>query len=424
MKVFLLFLLLTAHLSADYYFPPIESDDWETISVEQLGWDIGAKEDLIDSLKKWNSKAFIVLKDGKIVIEEYMNDFKQDSLWYWASAGKSLTAFLIGLAQEQNHLNINAPTSSYIGTGWTSLAQEKEDLITVRHQLTMTTGLDYNGDLDCTDPECLSYLSNAGSIWYYHNAPYTLLHPVLESATGQKINIFLYNNISKTTGIDGAFFKTGYNSVFFSKARAMARFGSLMLNRGMWAQTQVMEDLDYYHAMINSSQDLNKSYGYLWWLNGKSECMIPGSDQVFNSNIFQGVPSDAYAALGKNGQILLIVPSMDLVLIRMGESNDKALVSITLVNDIWRQMAKIIGHSDYYLDQSQKPHIYLYNTHIILDNINHYSNLEIYNTLGQLLFEDSSGNAKSIDIKFEDRVFFVKLRSGIETFWYKFIRND
>lgn len=134
-----------------------------------------------------NSKAFLVLKDGRIVIEHYFGTFTQDSLWYWASAGKSLTAFLVGKAQEEGFLDINDPSSDYLGAGWTSCTPLQEGAITVRNQLTMTTGLDDGtGDTDCTDPACLQYLARPGTRWAYHNAPYTMLDGVISMRPGKR----------------------------------------------------------------------------------------------------------------------------------------------------------------------------------------------------------------------------------------------
>ena len=62
-----------------------------------------------------------MLKDGKIAIEKYFGTFTKDSLWYWASAGKTLTAFLVGQAQENGLLSISDSTSKYLGSGWTGL---------------------------------------------------------------------------------------------------------------------------------------------------------------------------------------------------------------------------------------------------------------------------------------------------------------
>ena len=167
------------------YFPPVSSTEWRTSTPASLGWNETQLADLNPFLQSKNTKAFIILKNGKIVVEKYFGTFTADSLWYWASAGKTMTAMLVGIAQQEGLLNINSRSSTYLGRGWTSLPVLKEDLITVRHQLTMTTGLDDGvPDDDCTIPSCLIYKSDAGTRWAYHNAPYTLLDKVVETATG------------------------------------------------------------------------------------------------------------------------------------------------------------------------------------------------------------------------------------------------
>ena len=135
------------------YFPPIDNSIWETTSPEILGWNTSETENLKTFLSENNTRAFIILKDGKIVMEEYWGktilgnaDFTEDKLWYWASAGKTMTAFLTGIAQQEGLLSINDKTSDYLGVGWTSLTEDKESFITIKNQLTMTTGLDYEID--------------------------------------------------------------------------------------------------------------------------------------------------------------------------------------------------------------------------------------------------------------------------------------
>lgn len=174
------------------YFPPVNSDQWSSIKPTELGWSDVEIESLVRYLEDNHTRAFIILKDGKIVIEEYFGNkisgtelFDENSYWYWASAGKSLTSVLVGIAQQEGSLKISNPASDYLGKGWTNLTEEKENLITLKHQLTMTTGLDYEtDDLDCTNSACLNYKADAGNQWYYHNAPYTLLEKVVEEATG------------------------------------------------------------------------------------------------------------------------------------------------------------------------------------------------------------------------------------------------
>lgn len=289
--------------------------------MESLGWCRDKTVPLYDFLEARNSKAFIVLKNGKIVIEKYFDKFTKDSLWYWASAGKTLTAFAVGMAQEDGYLKISDTSSKYLGKGWTKEPPVKENLITVRHQLTMTTGLDDGvKDNHCYLDTCLQYKADAGTRWAYHNAPYTMLDKVIENSTGKNLNTYLTSKLKNSTGMAGLFIKLDYDNVYFSTPRTMARFGILMLNKGDWNGTKVLKDQTYFNQMINTSQNLNNSYGYLWWLNGKTNFMVPGLQLVLPGYLSPNAPADMYSAMGKNGQFLNVIPSQNLVVIRMGNA--------------------------------------------------------------------------------------------------------
>jgi CubicO group peptidase (beta-lactamase class C family) len=248
----------------------------------------------------------------------------------------------VGIAASQGKINFDARTSDYLGVGWTSLSADQENKITVRHQLTMTTGLDDNvANRDCTTPACLIYKAEPGTRWAYHNAPYTLLDKVIANATGETLNSYVSNQILSKTGMDGIFIKTGDNNVFYSTPRSMARFGLLLLNKGKWNDTQVIPE-SYYNLMVTSSQNLNLSYGYLTWLNGKTSFMIPTLQNVFNGSVSPNAPNDMIAAMGKNGQLINVVPSQNLVVIRMGDAPDNTLVPFTFQDNLWKELNKII----------------------------------------------------------------------------------
>lgn len=331
--------LLTAR-GQTMYFPPTIGSSWETTDPATLGWCPERIDSLYDFLGTRHTKAFIVLKDGRIVLEHYFGTFVQDSLWYWASAGKTLTSTLTGIAQEQGYLDILQPTSTYLGTGWTSAPADKEALIAVRNQLTMTTGLDDGvADSDCTDPGCLSYLADAGDRWAYHNAPYTLLDQVIANATGQTFNAYFNANLRNPIGMDGFWFPVGYNNVYFSRARSMARYGLLALNHMVWDTDTILHDAAYFTDATNPSQGLNESYGYLWWLNGQSSFMVPGLQFVFPGSLMPHAPSDMFSALGKNDQNLNVVPSRGLVVVRMGDpAYTDDLVPINFNNEVWQHL--------------------------------------------------------------------------------------
>ncbi|MFD2921827.1 serine hydrolase domain-containing protein [Terrimonas rubra] len=332
--------------SAALYFPPLTGDTWETTTPASLQWNQAAINTLYDYLEQKHTKAFIVLKDGKIVLEKYYDTFSAGSNWYWASAGKTVTAMLVGIAQAEGKLSIGDKTSKYLGTGWTHASPAKEDLITIRHQLTMTTGLD-DGVTDnyCTSPECLVYKADAGSRWSYHNAPYTLLDKVIENATGQSFNQYFQQKIRDRTGMNGLWIKDGYNNVYWSTPRSMARYGLLLLAKGKWDQAAILSDAAYLEAQINSSQNLNPSYGYLTWLNGKSSYMLPSLQAKFPGMLFPNAPVDMYAALGKNDQKIYVVPSQNIVVIRMGESAGNVQLAVSSFdNELWGHLKQVIGY--------------------------------------------------------------------------------
>ena len=328
---------LKLHCGAQSYFPSA-GQNWETISFEEAGWCADSLDALINFLDEEDSKAFIVLYDGKIIVEHYFDSFTADSLWYWASSGKTLTAALVGIGESDYGLVLDNPTSNYLGNGWTSLTPQQESLITVRNQLNKTTGLDDAvADDDCTLPACLSYVADAGTRWAYHNAPYTLLDGVIESVSGLTLNQFFVQKIGLPCGISGLYFPSGpYNQTFVSTPRNMAKFGLLLQSQGNWNGTEIIPS-NYFQSMISPSQAINPAYGYLTWLNGSNYFMIPETQIQFPGMMAPSAPLDTYAGLGKNGQVICAAPSKNLSFIRMGNGNNE-LVSVTILENIWRKM--------------------------------------------------------------------------------------
>lgn len=384
------------------YFPPLTGDEWATVSPKELKWCEESIEDLYQLLEEGNTKAFIVLKDGKIALEKYFDDHDKDKYWYWASAGKTITSVAIGMLESHGRLSLDDKTSDYLGTGWTSLSQQQEDQITIRHQLTMTSGLDdTTGDPYCTDPSCLVYKADPGERWAYHNAPYTLLDDVVESASGQSLNAFLDEYLEAKTGIRGLFLKSGYNNVYSSTARSMARFGLLMLNDGVWDGEVVLDNPTFVHDMRSPSQDLNPSYGYLWWLNGQSGYMLPGLQFRFNGSWCGSCENDLYAGLGKNGQFVDIIPSRNIVVIRMGNAPDLSLVPIQFHEDMWQLLSRVMcietATDDWYDEDSSAVYPNPSTDIIYLTNDSGIGTVYCYNMVGQRFDLKRSADGVSIE---------------------------
>lgn len=334
---------------ADAYLPDVGGPQWLSQDPDELGWNTALLPDFYSYMESQNTRALVVLRHGRIVLEQYWGlnlsgqPFDADSYWYWASAGKTLTSALVGIAQYQGYLNLDDPTSLYLGSGWTSMPEPQEWDITIRHQLTMTSGLDDDvADPYCTDPACLIYLANPGTRWAYHNGPYTLLDGVIQSATGMGFNSYFNQNLRDPIGMLGFWVYSGYNHLYNSTARDMARFGLLIMNRGMWNGVPILEDSAYVDAMTTPSQTLNPSYGYLWWLNGQETYLVPGLQFPFTGPLTPNAPDDMVAAMGKNGQLINVVPSLGLVVVRMGENPSQSLVPLIFQNEMWGYLSDIM----------------------------------------------------------------------------------
>ena len=400
--------------SQGYYFPPA-AGVWDTTSPASFNWCQKNIDSLYSFLDKEKTKSFLVLVNGKIVLEKYFNGHDASTNWAWFSAGKSLRSALIGIAQHEGDININNNTSDYLGNGWSSLNQQQEDVIKVKNHLSMTTGLNEQY-FDCTADSCLTFKVNVGTRWYYHNAAYNLTKDILEAATGKNHNTYTQQKIKTPIGMSsGIWIKSGYNHFYLSRARDMARFGILMANKGNWNGNQVIGDTTYVNQMINSSQNLNPSYGYLWWLNGKSSITPPGDSNSYPVSLAPDAPSDIYLAAGYLGQLISISPSQNMIIIRQGLSQDSNLVSIDIHNEIWKRVLKLDCSLSRLEEIKVELNIFPNPANEILRISSTKGVLTIYNILGEaVLRKELKSNNTEIDIsKFTKGVYSVVLNSKL-----------
>ncbi len=412
-------LLLSITLSSqDLYFPPISGDSWETIEPSSLNWCSDKVDDLISFVGEKNTKSLLILKDGKMVIEQYYDEHDQDAPWYWASAGKSLVSMLVGLAQDDGFIDINQSTRTYLGNGWTNTTANQEEQITIKSQLSMASGLDDGVEVvgstqNCFEPSCFQYLATPYNRWAYHNSAYRILQNVLETATGQNKFSYTRSRLGDRIGMKGFWL----NYVYYSSARDMARFGLLALNRGIWDTDTLLLNPTYFDAMISPSQSENPSYGYLWWLNGQSAFQLPGVQLKINRMIIPEAPSDLFAALGKNDQKIYVVPSQGLVVIRQGESaGGVALAPSSFDSELWERLGEMsctvsstsVGR-EVPFSISPNP----VNHQIYIQTEGTIEVVRIYNMQGQLLYEADSDVAPIIPVSdLLAGTYFVQVRTN------------
>ncbi len=300
------------------YFPPNSGDSWEKVSPAALGWNLSAIQPLKDYLAKKHSKSFLILVNGRIAIEDYFDGHNIKTTWQWNSAGKTLISATIGIAQQEHLLNINDKASQYLGYNWTNMPIEKENLISVKNLLTMTSGT--NNEKNLVTRRNLTYVADAGNRWAYANV-FQKLTNIISNASHSEFESFFNEKLKTKIGMEGYWNFGPIFSIYHSNTRSMARFGLLALNNGKWNDQQIINE-SYFKESIQSSQNINPAYGYLWWLNGKSKYMIPRSQLVYSGALIPNAPADLFAAMGAADQRIYVIPSKNMVVIRMGKASD------------------------------------------------------------------------------------------------------
>jgi len=324
------------------YFPSGNNTQWETTSLSALGWNQNAVQPLKDYLIQKHSKSFMILVNGRIVMEEYFNGHTVNDLWEWNSAGKTLVATTTEIARQEGLLDINKKVSDYLGEEWTGMPLEKENLITVRHLLTMTSGNDDTKQY-VIKPN-LTYVADAGTRWAYSNI-FQKLTDVIAQAGNKSFETYFNEKIKTKTGMDGYWNFGLIYTIYHSTTRSMARFGLLALNRGKWKNEQILNEI-LFNECITSSQHLNPSYGYLWWLNGKSGFMIPGEQTFYQGVLVPNAPADMYAAMGAGDQRIYVIPGKKMVIVRMGEASNPANPNFAVSgfdNELWDKINALIN---------------------------------------------------------------------------------
>jgi CubicO group peptidase (beta-lactamase class C family) len=325
------------------YFPAGATTTWETTSPSALAWNQANIDPLNTFLTRTNTKAFIVLVNGRIVMEQYYNGHNATTAWEWNSAGKTLASASIGIAQQEGLLNITDKVSAHLGTGWTSMPLAKENLITLKHLLSMTAGNDDSKQV--ISKANLTYLADAGNRWAYSNI-FQKLYDVIGASSKTTFQNYFDQKLKNKIGMDGYWDTGGVFTIYHSTARSMARYGLLALNKGRWNNEQVLNEA-YFTESINPSQTINASYGYLWWLNGKASFIIPGYQAVNKGSLVPAAPADMYAAMGASDQRIYVVPSQKLVVVRMGKAANPADPNFAISafdQDLWLQLNKIISN--------------------------------------------------------------------------------
>jgi CubicO group peptidase (beta-lactamase class C family) len=294
------------------------------------------------------TRAVVVVSGGRIVLERYTAGYGPDMpLPSWSMA-KSVTHALVGAAVLQGLVDLDAPMGS---PHWP--AGDRRAAIPWRQWLNMVDGQDYH-ELDARLPtgddvakmlfgpgrlDAARYAASLplahppGTRWNYNSAGEILICdaltravvPAPASSADRRDDMLRWMHASLFDPIgmrsaqpefDAAGLYLG-SSFVYATARDFARFGLLYLRDGIWDGRRLLPPGWVDFARTPAPAANVDVYGAGWWINPQSGTGIP-----FPALIDTGPERDAFRAEGHDGQIILIVPSRDLIVVRLGLSND------------------------------------------------------------------------------------------------------
>ena len=289
------------------------AEDWETATPASQGVDAQGLETARAWLESHNSKSGVVIRHGRIVAEWYFGDADRQSKFAAYSISKSLSSMATGLAIADGKLDLDHTVGKY----FPDASPESKRAVTVKQLLSMTSGVHNDPGIVGREDQFSFSLQTAamdyepGAKWDYNNTGLALLSPVFQKATGKTIDEFLGDRVFCPIGIRPQDWKweryEGYALPYSGchmTARSLGRIGLLVLHQGKWNDKRIVP-ASWLAESVAPSQELNKSYGYLWW--------------NYTVNRLPGVPQDAFAALGRWDNNIFVVPSLDIVVIRQSD---------------------------------------------------------------------------------------------------------
>jgi len=276
------------------------------------------------SVKDKRTRAVIVIYKDKIIAEKYAEGFNKNAKILGWSMTKSITATYFGILQKQGKIDIKKPAPI---AEW---ANDERKKITINDLLHMNSGLEweenYNAISDVTKMLFMAedmtqsqvdkpLVGKPNESWNYSSGTTNLLSGILRQQfkSHQDYLDFWYGSLLDKIGMNSALVESDMDGNFvgssygWATTRDWAKFGLLYLHKGNWNGEQLFDEswAKYVATPTNTS---NGNYGAQFWLNAGGK--------------FPDVPKEMYYCSGYQGQMVAIFPSHDLVIVRMGLSEE------------------------------------------------------------------------------------------------------
>jgi CubicO group peptidase (beta-lactamase class C family) len=305
--------------------------DWTIGDPALAGFDAALLDEAVAYAESEESHCLLVVKDGELVLERYFGDATADTPMKSWSVAKSHVAAIVGIALGRGELgSIDDSIATYLP----ELAADPRAAVTLRSLLTMTAGV-YAGVLDdmagmfeapdmTAKALATTLQSEPGTAWEYSNVAVQLFDPIFRSL-GVRADDYAKEHLWEPIGMDAQWLTdTAGNPAMYmnviATCRDHARFGYLMLQRGCWDGEQIVPEAFVVEA-TSPSQSMNDGYGFYFWRGaGDPTLDLVDSSPLDRGALHPGAPEDAFCAVGLGGQFIEVVPSLDLVVVRMGHA--------------------------------------------------------------------------------------------------------
>ena len=295
---------------------------WRTVRPDAAGLDPSALRPIARDARRAGSTCLLVARGDRIAGEWYWHGGTAGEAVAGFSVTKSVTSTLVGIAEAEGALDIDDRAAKYVDLwrGTPAAAVTVRDLLSNDSGREWSRMTDYAGLILAEDRTSyavgLRQADRPGVVWDYNNAAIQTLDRVLTTATGMSTADYAEERLFGPLGMvdtrmtgDSSGLSTSTAFGLETTCRDLARFGLLFESGGAWQGEQIVPTSWVEEAVGGPSQRLNPDYGLLWWLNG-------------DGSLAPGAPLDAYAAIGFGGQVLLVDPGSDTVVVRLGAPGD------------------------------------------------------------------------------------------------------
>jgi CubicO group peptidase (beta-lactamase class C family) len=337
--------------SRGYYPPPESKGGWRSVAEAP-----GPRADprKLNEARLWNARlpvasSVVIIHRGALIAEWYENGATPDTTFNIHSCSKSFTGTAYGILFEEgrrgllgpSHPDLDSPAYDYIPAG-RPLTDPRKAGITLRHLLSMSSGI-AGEDIgvygvrvaagvnhfaaalgrfpvlarDTGAEVWMSQLAaEPGGKWDYSDPAFAHLSLAFHNITGQELEAYLRARVFDPIGLESLTWDTmGLDDGAIGRhtmpmggvhitARDLARFGYLMLSGGVWEGRELVPAW-WVALAAQSSQTLCPEYGLTWWVNPRQ-------------HFWSSVPRDAFAAMGYNCNLCCMIPSLDVVAVRIG----------------------------------------------------------------------------------------------------------